>query len=440
MSILERIKKINNLALNDPKAWNPSLWRMAGAISESGEVVTEETALTYSAVWCAINLISGTIASLPLHLMQQQGKNKQIFDQNSLYYLMHDQWNQFMTAMTGRRVSMAHVLSWGNSYAEIVRNRLGDIVQLWPIPPNRVVQIELWDDGNLHYEINVPGSGNIWLPREKVLHVAGLGFDGFMGYSPIAMARKGIGLGMAMETFGSRFFAHGTNPSAVVKHPGQVKDIKRMREAVSDVYAGLGNTHRIMMLEESMEFQQIGIKPEESQFLESREFQIPEIARWFNLPPHKLKDLTKSSFNNIESEQISYVTDSILPWLVGLEQEYKMQLLMPNQIKRDKLYFKHIVEGILRGNSKDRAEFYRAMISTGVMTPNEAREKEDMNPSSDPKADELWMPTGMIPLSKFEEYLEKNTGNQQENTEVDDESTESQPVQAKNIVKIQSRK
>ena len=441
MSFLQRIKEINNLDVNDPKAWDSSLWRMAGAISESGEVVDEYTAMTYSAVWCAINLISGTIASLPLHLMQNQGKNKRMFEDYSLYYVMHDQWNPFMTALNGRRCSMAHVLSWGNSYAEIVKNGYGDIVQLWPIPPNRVLKIEMREDLNLWYEIQIPKSANVWLPREKILHIAGLGFDGFIGYSPIAMARKGIGLGMAMETFGSRFFAHGTNPSAVVTHPNSFKDPKTVRNAISEVYAGLGNTHRLLLLEEAMEFEQIGIKPEESQFLQSREFQIPEIARWFNIPPHKLKDLTKSSFNNIESEQISFVTDSILPWLVGLEQEYKMQLLTKSQVKTQKLYFKHIVEGLLRANAKDRSDFYKAAVGSGWMTPNEVREKEDMNPSPDPKADELWMPQTLIPMSKFDEYLSKNTGNQKQITEGnDDENTEPKPVQTANILKIQDRK
>ena len=435
MSIFSRVKNIvrniKNLALNDPKTWNPSLWNLYGSQSLSGETVTEETALTYSAVWNAINLISGTIGSLPLHLMQAQGKKKRIADNDPLYYIMHDRPNPFMTSMVFRRTMAAHVVSWGNAYAEIVRNGLGEVTRLWPIPPNAVTKIEMRGE-NLFYDIRV-GNETKSLPREKILHIVGPSFDGYIGYSVIAMARKGIGLGMAMETFGSKYFGDGTHPSGIITHPNQVKDPAAMRKALGEVYAGLGNAQRLMLLEDGMDFKQLSIQPEDSQFLESRQFQIPEIARWFNLPPHKLKDLTKSSFNNIEAEQTSFVMDSILPWLILIEQQYNAQLLTEDQQGRGKLYFKHIVEGLLRANSKDRAEYYKLMISSTIMTPNEAREKEDMNPSADPLADELWAPTGQIPLSKFSEYLSKNQG-RPERRQLP--TPEEAPAQPSNIIQI----
>lgn len=401
--------------MTDPKAWDPSLWRFGGAQSLSGEVVTEETALTYSAVWNAVNLISGTIASLPLHLMQSRGKNKRIADNDPLYYVMHNRPNPLMTSMVFRRTMAAHVLTWGNAYAEIIRNGQGDIYALWPIPPNRVYRIEMRDDGNLWYEIR-PKNESVWLPRERMLHICGPSFDGYLGYSVIAMARKGIGLGMAMETFGSNYFGQGTHPGVIVSHPGQLKAEAHanLKKSLTESYSGLGQSHRLMLLEDGMKVEKVSFSPEDSQFLESRSFQIPEIARWFNLPPHKLKDLTKSSFNNIEAEQTSFVMDSILPWLILIEQQYNAQLLTDGQAKREKLYFKHVVEGLLRASAADRAAFYKTMIGSGVMTPNEAREKEDLNPSTDPLADELWMPTGNIPLSKFTEYLSKNQGNRTE--------------------------
>ena len=413
------------------------MWRFAGAVSESGEVVTQDTALTYSAVWCALNLISGTIGSLPLHLMQKLDRGKRIADDRSLYSVMHSRWNPYMTAMTGRRLSMFYILATGNSYAEKVTNGYGEVVELWPIPPKRVLRVDM-KDGELQYEIQLE-DGNRWFTRDKILHIAGPGGDGFMGYSVIDLARKGIGLGMAMETFGSRFFSSGINPSAVVTHPHKLKDPKAFRTAVSDVYGGLGRTHQLMLLEEAMSFEQIGIKPEESQFLQSRQFQIPEIARWFNLPPHKLKDLTKSSFNNIEEEQISFVSDSILPWLIALEQEYQLQLLTKTQIAKEGLYFKHIVEGLLRANAKERAEFYKVMIGNTVMTPNEVRELEDMNPSDNPLADELFVMVNMVPLSKLEEYLAKKSEPKQI-TEGNKNETTEEPVQTKSVIKIQNRK
>lgn len=416
--IKQGTKKIFNLSLTDPKAWDRSLWNLRGSQSQSGENVTEETALTYSAVYNAISLISGTVGSLPLHLMQQTGKTKQVFDKNPLYRVMHTKWNQYVTAMAGREAMTAHILAWGNGYAEKVFNGYGEIVELWPISPDRVTAVDI-RDGNLVYDIRV-GNETKTLPREQILHIPGLGFDGLVGYSVISMARKSIGLGMAMETFGSHLFSQGVNPGAIIKHPGQVKDIGAMKKALTETYAGLGKTHRLMLLEDGMDFERVGIPPNDSQFLESRQFQIPEIARWFNLPPHKLKDLTKSSFNNIEAEQMSFVMDSILPWLVRFEQNYFMQLLSPVEQKQN-LYFKHIVEGLLRANSKDRALFYKLMVGSGIYTPNECRGLEDKNPNPNPMADELWMPTGLIPVSKFDEYLAKNTGKQTEPKQITEE-------------------
>lgn len=397
---LKNLWRILDLSINDPKAWNPALWNIGG-VNTAGETVTEETALTYSAFWNAVNLISGTVATLPLHLMRPiQPKGAVKFTESNLYTLMHDKWNPFMTAYTGRKTICAHVLTWGNGYAEKVYDGMR-LRELWPIPPSRVKNIVM-DGGKLVYEIIVDGE-EIYIPQERMLHLRGLGNDGFVGYSVVGFARKSLGLSMAMETFGGNFFEQGMNPGAVLKHPNKVGDIKKMREAFTDVYAGIGKTHRLMLLEEGMDFEKIGMSLADATFLESRTFQIPEIARWFNLPPHKLKDLTKSSFNNIEQEQISYVVDSILPWLINFEQEYNVQLLTDSQMMREGLYFNHVVEGLLRADSKSRAEFYQIMRRNGFMTMNEVREREDLNPIDDPLADELWTEVNLSPLSKYDE-------------------------------------
>ena len=302
-----------------------------------------------------------------------------------------------MTAMSLREVGMAHVLLWGNSYAEIVRNPMGQVVELWPITPNRV-QIKQ-SNGKLIYIIQMNHEPNVTLSRENVLHIPGLGFDGLVGYSVVGLAAKAIGLGMAMETFGSRYFGAGTHPGVIVSHPGKLSPEggKKLQESLTTSYSGLGQAHRLMLLEENMKLEKLGIPPNDSQFLESRQFQVPEIARWFNLPPHKLKDLTKSSFSNIESEQISFVTDSILPWLIRLEQNYKMQLFNATEKKRG-MYFKHTVEGLLRGSAKDRAVFYRTLWGLGAISQNEIREKEDMDPIEG--GDEYFVPLNMVPLSQ----------------------------------------
>lgn len=407
MGILSRISRINNLAVNDPKAWDRSLWNLFGSKSLSGEVVTEETALTYSAFWNAVSLISGTVSTLPLHLLRKDGKKTVEMREKKLFRVLHDQFNPYMTAQVGREVMTAHILTWGNCYLEKVKDGVGNIVQLWPITPNRVTP--KWENGDIAYEIQVDNK-TVTLYRDSILHIPGLGYDGLVGYSVVAMARKSIGLGMAMETFGSLFFGNGTHPGAVVTHPGTLKDPEKLRNAMAATYSGLGQSHRFMLLEEGMKIEKVGIPPEDSQFLESRQFQIPEMARWFNLPPHKLKDLTRSSFSNIESEQISFVTDSILPWLIRFEQNFNMQLLTDAEKYQQKLYFRHNVDGLLRGNSTDRANYYKAMWSSGFMTQNEVREKEDMDPSSNAYADELFIPlNNMIPLSKIDEFLSKQS-------------------------------
>jgi len=213
-------------------------------------------------------------------------------------------------------------------------------------------------------------------------------------------------LGMAMEQFGAKFFGQGAHPGVIISHPGKLSEgaYKNLSGELSTKYAGLGKAHRMMLLEDGMKMEKVGLSQEDSQFLESRQFQIPEIARWFNLPPHKLKDLTKSSFSNIESEQISFVTESILPWLVRFEQHYNMQLLSDREIKQG-YYFKHTVEGLMRGDAKSRSDFYRTMWSIGVMSHNEIREKEDLDPVEG--GDEFFVPLNMVPLSRMNEMLDK---------------------------------
>lgn len=406
MSIIGSLeKRIQNLSLSDEKAWNPSLWNLAGSQSLSGENVTEANALTYSAVWNAVSLISGTVSTLPLHLLRKDQRKTIFAKENKLFRVLHNKFNPYMTAQIGREVMSAHVLLWGNAYAEIVRNRLGEVVELWPITPNRVTQVMV--DGTLFYQISMNLEKDVILPSERILHIPGLGFDGFQGYSVIAMARKSLGLAMALETFGSLYFGQGTHPSAVLLHPGQVKDKNAMRNAVSEVYSGLGKSQQLMLLEDGMKIEKIGIPPEDSQFLESRRFQISEVARWFNIPPHKLKDLTRSSFNNIESEQISYVTDSILPILVRLEQNYNMQLLTDSELYQQNMYTRHNVDGLLRGNAKDRSEYYRVMFGVGALSINEIREKEEKDPLDKEFADEHFVPLNMAPLSLLRDLLEK---------------------------------
>jgi len=386
-----------DVSILSEKAWYESTWKLARGQTSSGENVTEYTALNYSAVFNAVTLIAGTISTLPLRLIRKDNRRTITEDKRSIHRLLSSSPNPYMTAMALREAMMGHVLLWGNAYAEIVRNRVGEIIELWPITPNRV-SIRMMD-GNLVYLIKMSGQANVVLPRERVLHIPGFGFDGYVGYSAVGLAAKSIGLGMAMETFGEGYFGNGTHPGVIVSHPKSLGPdaAKSLQKSLVESYSGLGQAHRLLLLEEGMKLEKVGVPPNDSQFLESRQFQIPEIARWFNLPPHKLKDLTKSSFSNIEQEQISFVQDSILPWLVRLEQNYNMQLL--NDVDKERgLYFKHTIEGLLRGSAAARSAFYKAMWNLGAMSQNDIREKEDMDPIEG--GDEYFVPSNMEPLSK----------------------------------------
>lgn len=396
-----------DLSLTNPKAWNPSLWNLMGSQSHAGVNVNEDTALNYSAVFNAIALISGTVATLPLHLMRKKASGQSLATDKRVYRVLHDIANPEMTAMTLKEVLTAHILAWGNCYAEKVIDDRNNIYELWPIAPNRV-RMARGADRQLRYVIKMPSGEEIVLRRDKILHVPGLGFDGWQGYSVITRARESIGLGMAAEEFGALHFGSGTHPGVVVSHPSKLSQEAHdnLKGDLVNKYSGLGKSHRLLLLEEGMSIEKIGFSPEDSQFLETRQFQIPEIARWFNLPPHKLKDLTKSSFNNIEQEQISFVTDSILPWLVRFEQHYNMQLLTEQERNR-KLYFKHIVEGLLRGDAESRGNFYNQMFMIGGMSINEIREKEDLNPIQG--GDEHFVPLNMIPLESAKDYVMQST-------------------------------
>ena len=407
MSFMSRLPRIKNLSLTDERAWNPSLWNLAGSQSLSGESVTESSALTYSAVWDAVGQISGAISTLPLHLLRNDQNKTVQADEKKLFRVMHSEFNKYMTAQIGREVLTAHILTWGNCYAEKVYNGYGEIVELWPIPPNRV-RMEM-KEGELIYQIRVDNE-DIPLKRAQILHIPGLGFDGFQGYSVIAMARKSIGLGMALETFGSAYFGNGTHPGVIVSHPMKLDPIakKNLQSALTETYSGLGQAHRLMLLEDGMTLTSVGIPPEDSQFLESRTFQVSDIARWFHIPVHRLKNLERATNNNIESEQLSWVVDTLLPLCIRVEQCYDQQLLSENEKTKQLLYFRHNLDGQMRGNSKDRAEYYKTMTSIGGMTINNVREKEGFDKFNTPYADEPFIAiNNMIPLSKIDEYLEK---------------------------------
>ena len=271
---------------------------------------------------------------------------------------------------------MAHLLLHGNSYTEIVRDLEGNAVELWPIDPTMVAP-KRTDSGELYYELN---RGKNFITANNMLHIPGLSFDGISGVSPITLARQSLGLSMAIESFGAGYFGRGARPGGVLTFPGQLSPEARqnLRRSFEELHAGGANSHRVALLEAGLKWEAIGVPPDDSQFLQSREFQIIEVARWFNLPPNKLKDLSKTSYNSLEQMEISFVVDTLRPWLVRWEQQLNRKIIRPKD--RGSYFFEHNVDGMLRGDQASRYTAYSVGRNWGWLSVNEIREKENMNP------------------------------------------------------------
>ena len=249
------------------------------------------------------------------------------------------------------------------------------MVGLYPLLPNKML-VNRTDQGILYYQYEKDGQTFI-LRNYEVLHIPGLGFDGLIGYSPIAMAKNAIGMAIATEEYGAKFFANGANPGGVLEHPGVVKDPARIRESWNAVYQGSSNAHRVAVLEEGMKFQSIGIPPEQAQFLETRKFQINEIARIFRILPHMIGDLEKSSFSNIEQQSLEFVMYTLDPWVVRWEQAIQRALF--SESEKRQFFVKFNVDGLLRGDYESRMNGYAVGRQNGWLSSNDIRELENLN-------------------------------------------------------------
>lgn len=356
----------------------------------SGKYVTERSAMQMTAVYCCVRILSEAVASLPLQFYRYTddgGKEKAV--DHPLYFLLHDEPNPEMTSFIFRETLMTHLLLWGNAYSQIIRNGKGEVVALYPLMPDRM-KVDRDEHGRLYYEYTVYDSDDVdgrkgtdkvgrtvRLQPHDVLHIPGLGFDGLVGYSPIAMAKNAIGLAIATEEYGSKFFANGAAPSGVLEHPGTIKDPSKVRESWQATFGGSGNANKIAVLEEGMKYTPISISPEQAQFLETRKFQIDEIARIFRVPPHMIGDLEKSSFNNIEQQSLEFVKYTLDPWVSRWEQAMVRALLTPDEKK--KYFFKFNVDGLLRGDYQSRMNGYATARQNGWMSANDIRELENLD-------------------------------------------------------------
>lgn len=385
----------------------------------SGKPVNERTAMQTTAVYACVRILAEAVASLPLHVYEYQDDGgKKLVHDHPLYYLLHDEPNPEMTSFVFRETLMSHLLIWGNAYAQIIRDGAGRVLGLYPLLPDKM-EVQRDDKGNIYYVYSRNSDenptfkeyGNIKLKAENVLHIPGLGFDGLIGYSPIAMAKNAVGMTLACEEYGASFFANGANPGGVLEHPGVLKDPSKVRESWNSVYRGVSNAHKIAVLEEGMKYQQIGIPPEEAQFLETRKFQINEIARLYRIPPHMVGDLDKSSFSNIEQQSLEFVKYTLDPWVIRWEQSLQRSLLLPGE--KGKYFIKLNVDGLLRGDYQSRMNGYAVGRQNGWFSANDIREMENMNPIPDEEGGNRYLINGaMTKLADAGAFAKTDTGQQ----------------------------
>lgn len=365
----------------------------------SGKTVNERTALQTTAVYACVRILSETIASLPLHVYRYTEGGKTKDTEHALYTLLHDEPNPDMTSFVFRETLMSHLLIWGNAYSQILRDRSGQVIGLYPLLPDQM-SVHRSEKGKLFYVYNrfeednpnFQEKGSIVLSQEEVLHIPGLGFDGLIGYSPIALAKNAVGMTLACEEYGASFFGNDANPGGVLEHPGILKDPAKVRDSWNAVYQGTRNAHKVAVLEEGMSYKQIGIPPEEAQFLETRKFQINEIARLFRIPPHMVGDLEKSSFSNIEQQSLEFVKYTLDPWVVRFEQALKKSLLLPEEKKTH--FIKFNVDGLLRGDYQSRMNGYAIGRQNGWLSTNDIRKLEELNPIPPEEGGDLYLING----------------------------------------------
>jgi HK97 family phage portal protein len=335
--------------------------------------MTSDRALTIPAYWSAVNRISSDIAKLPLHFYEP---DNELVDAHPITPLFKSRPNALQTAFVFKQTMQGYVLTWGNAYAEIIRNAAGQVADLIIIHPGRVT-IKVSPTYNVVYEVQQPNQQVVSILASDMFHIHGLG-DGILGYSQVQLFKQTLGLAASAEQAGASFFKNMMRPSAVLNHPSVLGNeaYNRLQKSMRDKQQGAGKTGDVTILEEGMSLTQWTIPPNDAQFLETRVYGVQDVARIFNLPPHKIGDLSRATFSNIEESNTEYVVDTLQPWLTNWEQEIEFKLMTEQE--RMRISAKFSVEALLRGNSAARAEFYTKMQNNGAFSVNDIRRLENM--------------------------------------------------------------
>lgn len=396
MGIVQRIKQLISKRASPGNIANPPSWLtdfFTGGVSLSGLHITEDDMLKVSAVYACINLISNTIASLPFPVYERKERGRERARDHYLYNVLQYEPNPEMTSFDFRKFMQYQLELFGNAYANIVRDSAGRVIEMWPIPAVNVRPRRNSSNQKLVYDVSLPSGEFRTLLDYEILHLRGLG-DGLLGYPPLKYAREIAALALAAEGYGAEFFSNGAIASGIVEMPGKLSEEakKRFEESFRQKYEGLSNKHRIMFLEEGLKFHQTTIPQDNAQFIETRKYQVEEVARFFGVPPHKIASLDRSTYSNIEHQSIEFVQDCIRPRAVNWEQAIHRQILRPTE--KSKYYAEFLLDGLLRGDMASRAQYYQAGRNNGWLSANDIRELENMNPIPEEEGGDKYLVNG----------------------------------------------
>jgi HK97 family phage portal protein len=379
MKFMDRLLKPK--ALNSYELSKMINWGFGGGSTSAGISVNNESAMRQATVFSCINILSRTAGQIPCHYYQIQGKNRNKATEDPIYALLHDMPNEWMTAPEFWGMAMNHLPCRGNFYALKVKVR-GEVKELIPLAPGIVNEVIQLPSFKLVYKCTYPDGTRVDIPGSEIMHLRGMVLNGFMGMNPIEYIRESIGLGMATERFGARNFGSGTHPSMILTAPGKVNDPKTFLEATSEVYGGLGNSHRLMLLENGITANNVSIKPEDSQYLDTRKYQKSEIVDIFFGMPLTVMGTgeTTPTYASAEQFSINFVIYAIMPWLVNIEKGIYRDLI-PQHQKAD-YYAKFNVRALQRASFKEQMDALAVAIDKEIFNPNEARELLEYNPYS----------------------------------------------------------
>lgn len=413
MSLMSRIFRARDKPkVTDTSSTPGQSFRFWFGRSTSNKVVTEQSAMRVAAVYACIRVLCEGVAQLPVHFYRRtEGGGKEKATDHPLYKLLCSEPNPEMTQFTFMETMMAHLLIWGNAYAQIVRNSKKEVIGLYPLMANRM-QVYRDDKHQIYYEYTLlddeaKAVKKRILKQSDVLHIPCMGFDGLVGYSPLAVAKNAVGISLACEDYGANFFANGGTPCGVLEHPGTIKDVAKVQENWKNGFSG-SNAHKVAVLEEGMKYTPISITPDEAQFLDTRKFQIDEIARIYRVPPHLIGDLDHSTFSNIEQQSLEFVTYTLQPWLIRWEQGFMRQLLTEEE--KAQYFVKFSVDGLLRGDYASRMSGYATARQNGWMSSNDIRQMEDLDRIPAEEGGDLYLINGsMTKLADAGAFANKGT-------------------------------